>query len=200
MKRPCLLSLRWAYPGPESHLNLLPPTILDKLVHLVAQVPHERVGPQGASGLLSLLQLLLQQGEPIQQLEQDQGQGRAGALREEAQGKGTGSCVEGVQAAGSLEQVGGTRSYLGQEHHVDAWPQRQAVHGVRHHGVVALFHTGIQENPSGTGRCWGVRDQRLEGVFSYLCRKKNYCGKGRVLSGLLPMSDPPTAAHSPSSL
>lgn len=36
MKRPCLLSLRWAYWRPESHLNLLPSAILDKLVHPVA--------------------------------------------------------------------------------------------------------------------------------------------------------------------
>lgn len=113
IKRPCFLSLRGAYLGPKSHLNLLPPAILDKLVHPMAQVPHQWVGPQGASSLLSLLQLLLQHGEPIQQLEQDQGQGRAGALREEVQGRRTGSCVEGVQATVSLEQVGGTRLYLG---------------------------------------------------------------------------------------
>lgn len=61
-------------------------------------------------------------------------------LKNEEQGKkcraGAQACVEGVQAAVSLEQVGGTRSYLGQEHHVDAWPQGQAVHGVRHHGAI----------------------------------------------------------------
>lgn len=71
--------------GIWSHLNLLPPAIFDELVHPLTQVPQEWVGPQGAPGLLTLLQLLLQQGKAVQQLVQDQGQGRAGALREEAE-------------------------------------------------------------------------------------------------------------------
>lgn len=129
-------SCRFTFPHTWSSLNLLPPAIFDELVHPLAQVPQEWVGPQGAPGLLTLLQLLLQQGKAVQQLVQDQGQGRAGAL--------------------------------GQEHHVDAWPQGQAVHGVGHHGAVSLLHTGIQENPLGAESCWGARNQRLEGVFSDL--------------------------------
>lgn len=74
-------------------------------------------------------------------------------------------------------------SYLGQEHHVDAWPQRQAVHGMGHHGAVALFHGGIQENPSGAGGSWGARDQRLEGVLSHLWRKRS-CQREGVSSCL----------------
>lgn len=81
-------------------LNLLPNSILDKLVHLLAQVCNKGLGSQGTSGLLTFLQLFLQEGEAIQQLVQDQGQWGAGAL--------------------------------GQQHHVDAWPQGQAVHGVGH--------------------------------------------------------------------
>lgn len=87
--RPRLFSPRPARPGSGSHLNLLAPTVLDKLVHPLAQVPHEGVGPQGTPGLLALLQLLLQEGKPVQQLVQDQGQGCAGALREETQGRGS---------------------------------------------------------------------------------------------------------------
>lgn len=87
------------------HLELLSRAVLDKLVHPLAQVPDERVGPQGAPGLRALLQLLLQQGKPIQQLVQDQGQRRAGALREEAAGRGTGSHGADVQAQ-AARQVG----------------------------------------------------------------------------------------------
>lgn len=83
------------------HLKLLSPAILDKLVHPLAQVADEWVGPQGAPGLLALLQLLLQQGKPVQQLVQGQGQRRAGALREEAAGRGTGSHGAGVRAQGA---------------------------------------------------------------------------------------------------
>lgn len=43
-----------------THLNLLPNSILDKLVHLLAQVSNKRLGPQGTSRLLAFLQLLLQ--------------------------------------------------------------------------------------------------------------------------------------------
>lgn len=43
-----------------THLNLLPNSILDKLVHLLAQVSNKGLGPQGTSGLLTFLQLLLQ--------------------------------------------------------------------------------------------------------------------------------------------
>lgn len=183
--------------GTGPHLKLLSPSILDKLVHPLAQVPDERVGPQRAPGLLPLLQPLLQQGKPVQQLVQDQGQRRAGALWEEAAGRGTGSHWAGVQAQGA-GQVG--CSYLGQEHHVDARPQGQAVHGVGHHGAVDLFHTGIQENPSGAGRCWGARDQRLECVFSYLWRKRGCGGRGQGarLASSSPWIHP--VAHSSSSL
>ena len=85
----------------------MPPTILDKLVHPLAQVPHEGVGPQGAPGLLPLLQLLLQEGKPVQQLVQDQGQGGVGALREGAQGRMNGAaCGEGAQAGALPKHVG----------------------------------------------------------------------------------------------
>lgn len=42
------------------YLNLLPNSILDKLVHLLAQVCNKGLGPQGTSGLLPFLQLFLQ--------------------------------------------------------------------------------------------------------------------------------------------
>lgn len=64
-----------------SYLNLLSNSILDKLVHLLAQLSNEGLGPQGASSLLTLLQLFLQLGEAIQQLVQHQGQWSAGTLQ-----------------------------------------------------------------------------------------------------------------------
>lgn len=107
-RQPC----RRACPSPGGrhrrsgpHLKLLPPAVLDKLVHPLAQVPDERLGAQGAPGLRPLLQLLLQQGEPVQQLVQDQGQRRAGALGAEAAGRGTGSHGAGAQAQ-AAGQVG----------------------------------------------------------------------------------------------
>lgn len=48
-----------------SYLNLLPNSILDKLVHLLAQVSNKGLGPQGTSGLLTFLQLFLQKREAI---------------------------------------------------------------------------------------------------------------------------------------
>lgn len=95
-----------------------------------------------------------------------------------------------------MAEVDGGCSHLGQEHHVDAWPQGQAVHSVGHHGAVVLFHVGIQENPSGAGSDWGVRDQCLEAVFSDLWRRAaaGRAGVGELL-GLCLMC-PPTVAHS----
>lgn len=98
--------------GTGFHLDLLSPVLLDKLVHPLAQVSQERVGPQGAAGPLALLQLLLQQGEAVQQLVQDQGQGRAGALREAGQGNGGGGRGEGGLGAASLGRERGARTLV----------------------------------------------------------------------------------------
>lgn len=180
------------YPGPASHLKLMPTSTLDKLVHPLAQVSHEGVRPQGTPGLLAFLQLFLQQRKPIQQLVQDQGQGGAGALREEEQGRANGQPWGGHPGWGITGAGGGAN--LGQEHHGDARPQGQAVHGVWHHGAVVLFHAGVQENSPGAGQSWGVRDQRLEGVLGHLRRRGAVMGGGvGQSSGRLPTSGPPTA-------
>lgn len=62
--------------------------------------------------------------------------------------------------------------YLGQQHHVDARPQGQAVHGVGHQGTVVFLYVGIQEDPSGPGKFWGVWRQPVEGVLSHLWGRK----------------------------
>lgn len=94
-------------PGPASHLKFLPTSILDKLVHPLAEVRHDGVGPQGTPSLLPLLQLLLQLRKPIQELVQGQGQGRAGALRGEEQGGvDRGGQGAGVQAGMAPGQAG----------------------------------------------------------------------------------------------
>lgn len=41
-------------------LHLLPNSILDKLIHLLAQVSYKGLRPQGTSGLLTFLQLFFQ--------------------------------------------------------------------------------------------------------------------------------------------
>lgn len=50
----------WVCAASGSYLNLLSNAILDKLVHLLAQVSNKGLGSQGASRLLTLLQLFLQ--------------------------------------------------------------------------------------------------------------------------------------------
>lgn len=65
----------------------------------------------------------------------------------------------------AINHEAGRKTDLGYQHQVDAGPQREAVHGVRHHGIQAVFAGDLQEDSAGGG---GVRQRKLQGLQAVL--------------------------------